>query len=114
MIYKKFGIKLKLEAEDARNNWNQLRKQIKEKCEDERKELRKGGTELEIRKIPTIFNNFQVPPVNNIFTSREEMLEDIVETLKKNLNKKIVICGGGGTGKTEIAIEYLHNYAKYE
>ena len=84
MIEKKFGMKLKLEAEDARNNWNQLRKLIKEKCEDERKELRKGGTELEIRKNNENSYDFQVPPNNSLFTGREQMLEDIVETLKKN------------------------------
>lgn len=51
---------------------------------------------------------------NSFFTGREEILEQLHYELKSNnaaaLSQPMAICGLGGIGKTQVAIEYIYRY----
>lgn len=61
----------------------------------------------------------RIPPRNHYFTGREEEVKEVHEALFLDnidaVSQPVAVCGLGGIGKTQIAIEYTHRYlAKYE
>lgn len=61
----------------------------------------------------------RIPPRNHYFTGREEEVKEIHKALFLDnidaVSQPVAVCGLGGIGKTQIAIEYTHRYlAKYE
>ena len=73
---------------------------------NEKKNLITKGIELEAYGLKENPNMFQVPPRSKTFVGREEELETIKEKLKQE--RKVVILGGGGYGKTQLTTEYLY------
>ncbi|WP_061083272.1 FxSxx-COOH system tetratricopeptide repeat protein [Nocardiopsis alborubida] len=51
-----------------------------------------------------------VPPHNLNFTGREKILERVHGLLEESAGGIYLLSGGGGIGKTQIAIEYAHRY----
>lgn len=61
------------------------------------------------------FKNFIVPSQRNeYFTNREQQLQEIHQSFTGSHNqtgiRKVALCGMGGIGKTQIAIEYSYRY----
>lgn len=57
--------------------------------------------------------SYKIPSENRLFTGREDKLKEISDCLYNN--KKVVLTGLSGIGKTQIAKRYLHlNRSKYD
>ena len=52
----------------------------------------------------------EVPPRNPFFTGRNRVIETVGELFNDDDTAIVTILGLGGTGKTQLAIEYLHRY----
>ncbi|MGW6422287.1 FxSxx-COOH system tetratricopeptide repeat protein [Nocardia sp. NPDC055053] len=53
----------------------------------------------------------QSPPRNPVFTGRDAELAEIERLLAGPTPLPVVLCGIGGVGKTQLAIEYAHRFA---
>ena len=51
----------------------------------------------------------ELPTRNTVFTGRESLLESVAAAL--DAGQSVALCGLPGVGKTEVALEYAHQYA---
>ncbi|BCY10095.1 FxSxx-COOH system tetratricopeptide repeat protein [Actinoplanes sp. L3-i22] len=59
-------------------------------------------------ELPRVRN---APLRNPRFTGRHQQLRDLRETLKRSGGTPVALVGGAGTGKSQLAIEYVHRFS---
>lgn len=59
-------------------------------------------------KTDPIFTEWKLPRQDQLFIGRKTYLKELTYTLHKK-NKPVVIAGLGGSGKTQLALQYIHH-----
>ncbi|MBL7491714.1 FxSxx-COOH system tetratricopeptide repeat protein [Frankia sp. AgW1.1] len=67
----------------------------------------KGGPKW-VSNLPSVWN---VPPRNPNFVGRDSHLDALCLALTRDRQYAVALCGMGGVGKTNLAIEYCYRYA---
>jgi DNA replication protein DnaC len=75
------------------------------------------GDNRSLKKLKSNTIKFTAPPQNPSFVGRVERIKEIHDYLRPSENtnqsgrkRSIVLCGLGGVGKTQLALEYAHRY----